>query len=171
MSFKNKIQRKVTMSDPRPYRKSVGMMVLNEANQVFIARRVDYPNGAWQMPQGGMDTGESPRESALRELEEETGMTSVEIITESKTWRSYDVPYDLSQKLWGGEYRGQTQKWFLMRFFGSDHEIKLDNHTAEFCEWRWANLDEITELAVYFKRKTYVEIVREFAEILKSSGR
>jgi len=154
--------------DSRPYRKGVGMMMLNEADQVFIARRVDFPEGAWQMPQGGMDEGETPEEAVLRELYEETGIQNVEILVESQVWRSYDVPLELSQKIWDGKFKGQAQKWFLIRFSGDDSEIDLEHHHPEFCEWRWISIDELPELAVYFKRKTYLDIIKEFREYLSN---
>ena len=145
------------------YRSCVGMMVLNKKNQVFMAQRIDFPDGAWQMPQGGINTGESPQEAALRELHEETGIKSVHIRAESKVWKKYDFPPDLSGKLWHGQYKGQRQKWFLMRFFGKDTEIDLESHTpSEFCRWRWALVDQIPKQAIPFKREIYGSIIEEF---------
>ena len=152
--------------DNRPYRKNVGMMVVNEVGQVFIARRIGYPEGAWQMPQGGIDEGETIKDAAFRELREETGIEDVELIAESEVWRSYDVPLELSQKLWDGRFRGQTQKWFLFKFIGSESSIDLEAHHPEFCEWRWASIDELPDLAVHFKRKSYIDIIKEFKAYL-----
>ena len=145
------------------YRPCVGIMVLNRAGRVWIGRRHDAPGepegpGAWwQMPQGGIDESEDPAKAALRELDEETGIRSVEIIAETAGWYSYDLPPDLRPKAWGGRYRGQKQKWFAMRFTGHDDEVVLDRpgHKPEFDAWRWADFDELLGLIVPFKREVY----------------
>jgi putative (di)nucleoside polyphosphate hydrolase len=157
------------------YRPCVGVMVLNQAAKVWIGRRHDAPNepegpGAWwQMPQGGIDPHEDPAKAALRELEEETGIRSVSIIAESREWYRYDLPELLRPKAWGGRYRGQQQKWFAMRFTGSDAEIAIarpPGHQIEFDAWRWAEIDELIGLIVPFKRDVYEKIIREFAPLV-----
>jgi putative (di)nucleoside polyphosphate hydrolase len=158
-----------------PYRPCVGIMVLNAAGQVWIGRRHDAPGepegpGAWwQMPQGGIDEEEDPARAALRELDEETGIRSVKIIAESPIWYTYDLPERLRPKAWGGRYRGQKQKWFVVRFSGPETEIALDRpgHKPEFDAWRWANLDELVGLIVPFKRAVYEQVVRDFAAVVK----
>jgi putative (di)nucleoside polyphosphate hydrolase len=153
------------------YRPCVGIMVLNRAGQVWIGRRHDAPGepegpGAWwQMPQGGIDADEDPAKAALRELDEETGISSVEIIAESPGWYAYELPEKLRPKAWGGRYRGQRQKWFAMRFLGTDSEVTLERpgHKPEFDAWRWAPIEELAGLIVPFKRAVYAEVVRDFA--------
>lgn len=163
-------------SDELAYRPCVGIMVLNRAGQVWIGRRHDAPGepegpGAWwQMPQGGIDETEDPAKAALRELHEETGIRSVEIVAESTGWYIYDLPPDLRPKAWGGRYRGQKQKWFAMRFAGRDDEVALERpgHKPEFDAWRWAGIDELIGLIVPFKRAVYEQVVREFAGLAKA---
>ncbi|GAO98748.1 RNA pyrophosphohydrolase [Caedimonas varicaedens] len=145
-----------------PYRQGVGMMVLNTHQQVFVARRIDLPSGSWQMPQGGIDKGETPLEAALRELAEEIGTNNVRMIAESREWYHYDLPDRLIARLWKGRYRGQQQKWFAMEFLGNETEINLNTAHPEFSEWRWVSLSELPTLAVSFKRKTYEQIIEEF---------
>ncbi|HEY7083357.1 MAG TPA: RNA pyrophosphohydrolase [Hyphomicrobiaceae bacterium] len=153
------------------YRPCVGIMVLNPDGLVWLGRRLDAPaepegpGSWWQMPQGGIDANEDPPKAALRELEEETGIRSVEIMTESSGWYTYDLPAELRPKAWGGRYRGQRQKWFAMRFTGSDDEIALERpgHPQEFDAWRWARLEELEGLIVPFKRSVYAQVVRDFA--------
>jgi putative (di)nucleoside polyphosphate hydrolase len=157
------------------YRPCVGIMVLNRAGLVWIGRRHDAPGepegpGAWwQMPQGGIDADEDPARAALRELEEETGIRSVDIIAESSAWYTYDLPENLRPKAWGGRYRGQRQKWFAVRFHGGDDEVALvrPGHPAEFDAWRWAGVDELVDLIVPFKRAVYEQVVREFAALAR----
>ena len=157
------------------YRPCVGIMVLNRDGLVWIGRRHDAPNepegpGAWwQMPQGGIDENEDPRKAALRELGEETGMHSVEIIAESRDWFRYDLPPELRPRAWGGRYCGQRQKWFAMHFTGQDNEVMLERpgHKPEFDAWRWAKVDELVDLIVPFKRAVYAQVVREFAPLAK----
>ena len=147
------------------YRPAVGVMLVNRRGQVFVARRTDSAAmPAWQMPQGGIDPGETPIEAALRELEEEIGTRQAEIVAESRAWMSYDLPAELAGRLWGGRYRGQRQKWFVMRFTGSDADIDLATAHPEFDAWRWAAPEELPELIVAFKRQLYIDIVSEFRE-------
>lgn len=158
-----------------PYRPCVGIMVLNRAGQVWVGRRHDAPGEAegpgawWQMPQGGIDEGEDALQAALRELYEETGIRSVELIAESPRWYTYDLPPELAARAWGGRYRGQKQKWFALRFLGSDDEIAIarpPGQQVEFEAWRWADFAELTDLVVSFKRDVYEQVVRDFAALV-----
>ena len=155
------------MSLDDDYRMGVGVVLLNQLNQVFVAKRIDTPS-AWQMPQGGMDKGEAPHETVMRELTEEIGTDRAEIIAETKDWLIYDLPEGLRKKVWGGKYKGQKQKWFAMRFTGTDTDIDLtaDKH-PEFSEWKWTSMDQLVELIVPFKRPLYENIVREFGYLAK----
>lgn len=153
------------MSD-LPYRDGVGIMLLNADNLVFVAKRIDMTSEAWQMPQGGIDAGETPVEAALRELCEETGTDKADIISESKEWLTYDLPEHLIGKLWQGRYRGQRQKWFAMRFTGSDSDINIATEAPEFCEWKWVQMHTLPELIVPFKRKNYEALVEEFSVLI-----
>jgi putative (di)nucleoside polyphosphate hydrolase len=150
-----------------PYRLNVGAALFNQSGQVFIGRRVDMPDGSphvWQMPQGGIDEGEDPRAAVLRELEEETGTRNAEILGEHPDWLAYDLPAELVGRLFSGRYRGQRQRWFALRFLGSDADIRLDAHShPEFVEWRWADLADVPNLCVPFKRATYDVLARDFA--------
>jgi putative (di)nucleoside polyphosphate hydrolase len=148
--------------DDALYRPNVGILLLNRANRAFVARRIDTPGEAWQMPQGGIDEGEEPHRAALRELEEEIGTGNAEIIAETKGWLHYDLPAEIVGRMWGGRYRGQRQKWFAMRFLGRDEEINLATGHPEFSDWRWVSPDELPALIVPFKRPLYVALVEEF---------
>lgn len=149
--------------DPR-YRPCVGLMILNRQGLVFAARRIDTPD-AWQMPQGGIDPGESPTEAALREMEEEIGTAKAEIVAEHPRWLSYDLPAELRNRVWGGRYLGQTQKWFALRFTGTEQDIDLTAHDAEFDAWRWLEMDELPRVIVDFKRGIYEDVVAEFRHL------
>jgi putative (di)nucleoside polyphosphate hydrolase len=160
-----------------PYRPCAGIVVLNRAGLAFIGRRIDGPEHvnathAWQMPQGGIDPGEEPRAAAARELREETNISSVEWLGEVTDWLSYDIPRDIIGLAWQGRYRGQTQKWFAVRFAGDESEIDIAHpagaHQAEFSAWRWEPLQNVPDLVVPFKRQVYERVVREFAKFASS---
>ena len=148
-----------------PYRKGVGVMLLNRDGEVFVAQRIDSADAAWQMPQGGIDPGESPRAAALRELEEETGTAKAEVIGETRDWLRYDLPLDLVPRVWKGRYRGQEQKWFAMRFLGEDQDIDIATEHPEFSAWRWVSVDALCGLIVPFKQALYVKLVDEFRDL------
>lgn len=151
-----------------PYRRNVGVMLANPAGEVFVGQRNDTPGAAWQMPQGGIDDGEDPRRAALRELQEETGVRPdlVRIEAETPGWLHYDLPADLVPKIWHGRYRGQEQKWFLMRFLGNDDDIDIATAHPEFSNWRWLPPDQLIESIVPFKRAVYEQVMREFGNRL-----
>lgn len=149
-----------------PYRPCVGAMLLNDAKQVFVARRIDTTAEAWQMPQGGIDPGEDPLTALRRELLEEIGTDRYTVLAESDGWLRYDLPDALIGKLWGGNYRGQEQKWFCLRFTGQDSDITLETAHAEFSDWKWVLPKALPELIVPFKRSLYRELLRRFAEHL-----
>lgn len=162
-------RRASTPNTVRQYRRGVGIMLVNSSSQVFIARRNDVPGDAWQMPQGGIDRGETPRAAAYRELKEEIGTAEVDVIAESRDWLYYDLPQDVAKKAWGGRWKGQRQKWFLMLFKGTDADINVATSHAEFDTWRWASIQEIQSLAVSFKKRLYLSVLNQFAEILKAT--
>ena len=167
----------MTKYEELSYRPCVGMMLLNRAGLVFIGRRTGGPEHvdsvhSWQMPQGGLDEGEEPYDAALRELREETSVRSVALLAEAKDWYNYDLPTHVGRKAWKGKYRGQTQKWFALRFLGSDGEIDVlhpsGGHKPEFVDWRWEKMEHLPALVIPFKRKVYEQVVKEFSRF---SGR
>ena len=149
-----------------PLRSGVGIVVLNKENKVFVAKRIDNPKNFWQMPQGGVDKGEDFLKAAYRELEEETSIKSVELIKELDGTITYELPDRLLGLIWKGKYRGQKQKWFLMRFVGSDSEINIKTKHPEFLDWKWVELDKITDLVVDFKLHVYKEVKDKVKKIL-----
>ena len=149
-----------------PLRKGVGIVVLNNKNKVFVAKRIDNPQNFWQMPQGGVDQGEDFIAAAYRELEEETSIKKVKLIKEIEGLISYQLPNHLLGKIWKGKYKGQEQKWFLMRFLGEDRDINIKTKKPEFLEWKWIELDEITELVVDFKLHVYKHLQKKIRKII-----
>lgn len=145
-----------------PYRPCVGMMVVSKDRKVFVGQRLDTRAEAWQMPQGGIDEGEEPAQAVMRELQEEVGTDAAEIVASSQGWFDYDLPEHLVPQLWGGKYRGQRQKWFLLRFTGVDADIRIDTAHQEFAAWQWASLADVPRLIVPFKRKLYEQVIAEF---------
>ena len=150
------------------YRRGVGVMLLNHKGEVFVGARIDNTDEAWQMPQGGIDKGEEPWATALRELEEETGIAPhlVERIAECPERMKYDLPDELQGKLWGGKWKGQDQDWFLARFLGRDSDVDIDTEDPEFREWKWIDPAQLPDLIVPFKRELYRQLLREFADYL-----
>ena len=149
-----------------PLRIGVGVALLNEQNNIFVGKRIDNPKDFWQMPQGGIDKGEDHLKAAFRELEEETSIKNVELIKELDGLISYELPDHLLGVIWKGKYKGQKQKWFLMKFLGNDDEINLKTKHPEFLEWKWTKLDNITNLVVDFKLHVYKEVRDKVKEIL-----
>ena len=161
-----------------PYRPCVGVALFNPQGKVFIGRRIGLPvrfgeTGVWQLPQGGIDEGETPEQAALRELAEEIGVRNVRVLGETPDWLHYDLPEHLMGKVWGGRYRGQKQKWFALEHLGDEREVNLNvpGHHPEFDLWRWEELERIPELVVPFKRHIYEELVRAFAPIAEELRR
>lgn len=153
-----------------PYRRNVGVMLVNADGKVFVGQRRDRFEDAWQMPQGGIDEGEDPRAAALRELEEETGVSPdlVEILAETDGWLAYDLPPDLVPKIWNGRYRGQQQKWFLMRYLGRDAQVNIATEHPEFSRWRWLDPRDLPDHIVAFKRDVYAKVLEAFAPWLEA---
>ena len=149
-----------------PLRTGVGIVLLNNKNNVFVGKRIDNPNDFWQMPQGGIDKGENPSEAALRELKEETSIKNVKFVKEIKDEITYYLPNYLLGIIWKGKYKGQTQKWFIMRFLGKDDEVNLKTKHPEFLEWKWVNVENITEKVVDFKRHVYEKIKMELKDLI-----
>ena len=150
------------------YRKCVGMMILNSNKEILVGRRLDHPSGYWQMPQGGIDDNENPKEAVWREMLEEIGTNKAELIKISNQWINYDIPSETLKTLpWGDIYIGQTQKWFAFDFLGEDDDINVGTDNPEFSEWKWAELDSIVDNIVPFKRNVYSIILEEFKDLLK----
>lgn len=151
-----------------PYRPCVGVMLTNAEGHVFVGQRIDNETAAWQMPQGGVDPGEATRDAALRELWEETGVTADKVRIEAETadWIPYELPHDLVPRLWKGRYRGQEQKWFLLRFLGTDSDVNIVTDHPEFSEWRWLPPQDLEANIVPFKRKVYARVLAEFGPLL-----
>jgi len=149
-----------------PFRQGVGMMIINKDNRVFVGKRMDSKANGWQMPQGGIDLGETPSAAAMREMEEEIGCNKGHVIAESSRWYSYRVPPFLVPRLWGGKYCGQRQKWFLIRFTGEDSDINIKTKHQEFEQWKWVDFDQLLSDIIPFKLKLYKQIVNEFKELI-----
>ena len=149
-----------------PLRIGVGIALLNSKNKVFVGKRIDNPKNFWQLPQGGVDDNENYLNAAKRELKEETSIKSVELIKELDGWLKYDLPENLIVKVWNGKYGGQKQKWFIMKFLGNDKEININTRHPEFLEWKWIELDKITDFVVDFKLNLYKEIKEKVKEII-----
>ena len=149
-----------------PLRKGVGIVVLNKENKVFVAKRIDNPKNYWQMPQGGVDVNENFFEAALRELKEETSIKNVSLIKEIDDYLIYDLPEHLLGIIWKGKYKGQKQKWFIMRFNGSDNEININTKKPEFLEWKWVDIKKITSLVVDFKLEVYKKLKTEVEKVI-----
>jgi putative (di)nucleoside polyphosphate hydrolase len=148
----------------KPYRRGVGVVLVNAKGRVFVAQRIDTKEIAWQMPQGGIDDGETPRQAALRELQEEIGTNKARIIGVTPKWLAYDLPADLQSKVWKGKYRGQKQKWYLMLFTGVDGDIDLETDHPEFSTWKWLPFTHLPRVIVGFKRDIYKQVVAAFKD-------
>lgn len=166
--------------DDLPYRRNVGIMLLNHDGLIFMGRRKNDSGPehvddihSWQMPQGGIDEDEDPHAAAIRELQEETGVVSISLLAEAPEWLTYDLPPDIAMKAWKGRYRGQTQKWFAFRFEGSDSEINIlspeGGHKPEFDEWRWVPMQDVLNLIIPFKRAVYEQVVTVFGPLIEKS--
>ena len=150
----------------KKYRKCVGMMILNNNNEILVGKRMDHPSGFWQMPQGGIDKNEIPEEAVWREMMEEIGTNNAKMIKISSQWINYEIPRETLQTLpWGKKYIGQTQKWFAFRFTGENIDINVGTENPEFSEWKWAKYESLVDNIVPFKRKVYAKIIEEFKDI------
>lgn len=149
----------------RPYRPCVGIVLINRAKQVFVGQRLDNSVEAWQMPQGGIDDGETAIEAGLREMLEEIGTNNAELVSEHSTWLDYDIPINLANRLWQGQFKGQSQKWLAFHYLGDDQDINIDTIEPEFRAWKWAEPEALPNLAVPFKRDVYQNIINEFADL------
>ena len=155
------------MSSDLPYRPCVGIMLLNREGKVFVGKRIDQTVEGWQMPQGGIDKGETPKQAVMRELLEETGIDKAEIIAEMDDWVTYDLPQHLIGVAFHGKYKGQKQKWFALRFTGEDADINLTAHEPEFSSCQWVEIDRLAGLIVPFKRDTYRQVIAAFRSLAK----
>ena len=149
-----------------PLRNGVGIVLLNNNNKIFVAKRIDNPKNFWQMPQGGVDKNENLLNAAYRELKEETSIENVKLIKELDGFMTYELPSNLIGIIWKGRYRGQKLKWFVMRFLGNDNEININTKKPEFLDWKWIELDKITEVVVKFKLEVYKKVKKEIKKIL-----
>ena len=149
-----------------PLRSGVGIVVLNQNNKIFVARRIDNPKNFWQMPQGGIDAGEDFLSAAYRELEEETSITKVDLIKEFDGFITYELPDHLLGIIWRGKYKGQKQKWFLMRYTGNDNEINIQTKKPEFLEWKWIDVEALTDVVVDFKLHVYKELQKKIIKLI-----
>ena len=149
-----------------PLRLGVGIILLNNENKVFVGKRIDNPKNFWQMPQGGINNNESFFQAAKRELEEETGITKIKLIKELDQWLTYDLPENLLGKIWQGKYRGQKQKWFIMRFEGKDQEVDVNTSSPEFLDWKWINPAELPKIVVNFKVDIYKKLLNELNKLI-----
>jgi len=148
------------------YRKNVGMMILNNKNEILVGRRIDHPSGKWQMPQGGIDENENPEKAVWREMLEEIGTNNARMLHQSSQWLNYDIPQETLDILpWGRKYKGQTQKWFVFRFEGNDEEINISTKNPEFNDWKWTNHNSLTDNIVPFKKNIYRKVLEEFIEL------
>ena len=152
----------------RPYRSCVGLMVFNKIGQVFCGQRLDNKAEAWQLPQGGIDEGETPIEAGFRELKEETSIVNVEFVSEYPEWLNYDIPLPLANDLWEGKFRGQTQRWLLFSFTGIDNEININTSHPEFKNWEWINPTQLPLKAISFKQEIYSKINKAFIPIINN---
>ncbi len=152
----------VELNTAKPYRRGVGVALIDARGRVFVAQRIDTKEPAWQMPQGGIDKDETPRQAALRELHEEIGTDKARIIATTRTWLRYDLPPDLQSRVWKGKYRGQEQKWFLMKFLGSDADINIATAHPEFSAWKWLPFAQLPRVIVGFKRDIYKQVLAAF---------
>ncbi|MDC0476444.1 RNA pyrophosphohydrolase [Alphaproteobacteria bacterium] len=153
--------------EQRPYRPCVGIFLLNNDGLVFAGRRIDSRAEAWQLPQGGIDAGESPLQACMREMREEIGTNTAELLSQHDDWLYYDIPLPLADRLWQGRYKGQKQKWMALHFTGDDSDINIATEEPEFCEWKWLSPHDLVDLAVPFKRDVYQNVLAAFAPYLK----
>ncbi len=151
-----------------PYRPAVGVMLINRDGGVFVGRRIDQTVEGWQMPQGGIDEGETPEQAVMRELKEEVGTDKAEIIRAHPDWLSYDLPPHLIGVALHGKYRGQKQKWFALRFTGENKDVDLATHEPEFATWRWVAMEDLPQMIVAFKRDTYNKVIAAFKDLAKA---
>ena len=149
-----------------PLRNGVGIAVLNKENKIFVAKRIDNPGNFWQMPQGGLDDGENYFDAALRELEEETSIKSVDLIKELSNYTTYDLPDRLLGIIWKGKYKGQRQKWFIVKFNGQENEININTKHPEFLDWKWIDIKELTNEVVDFKLHVYKEVLKKVKKLI-----